>query len=217
MSPLHNRSGLFLCLLPIGARPAYIPPMNAPHGTLTTPERMRLSVENFLLLNDNGVFADYAKTELIDGDIYVMNAQYHPHARAKTRLAFAIMARLKEIGSDLEAVVEVAIRLNDDSMPEPDIVLTNWKGRGPVPVESVALVVEVSDTTLETDLGRKSDLYSAAGIPEYWVIDLNENRAVMHEHPDADGYHRQLNMLLGEPLISAKIDGLTVNSADLAG
>ena len=186
--------------------------MNALNRILNSPERMRLSVENFLLLNDGGAFADYAKTELIDGDIYVMNAQFHPHARAKTQLTVALTLRLREIGSDIEAVSEVAVRLNDDSMPEPDIVLTRWRGRGPVPVAEVMLIVEVSDTTLNTDLGRKSDLYAAAGVPEYWVVDLNENRVLMHEFPDARGYQGQLDVLLGGPLISATIEGLKIET-----
>lgn len=186
--------------------------MNVPTLVLPVPERMRLSVEHFLLLDESGAFADYAKTELIDGDIYVMNAQHHPHARAKSRLFLALAQKLVEIGSDLEAVVEVAVKVNDDTMPEPDIVLSRWSGSGAVPVESVALAVEVSDSTLDRDLGRKSDLYAAAGIPEYWVLDLNERRLLIHHLPDADGYHGQWDVPLGATLIAATIEGLEIDS-----
>ncbi|WP_010185492.1 Uma2 family endonuclease [Sphingomonas sp. PAMC 26605] len=189
--------------------------MNASAPVLTTPHKVGLRVEDFLLLNASGAFDDYGKTELIDGDIYVMNAQFSEHAGAKSRLAFALTVRLREIGSDLELMTEVAIRLNDDSMPEPDIVLHRWRGEGPVPVESVALVIEVSDTTLANDLGRKSDLYAAAGIPEYWVIDLNESRALMHENPDSDGYHGQLDILLTDRLVSATIADLEVDGSEV--
>lgn len=191
--------------------------MNAAAPILTTPRKLGLRVEDFLLLNDSGAFDDYGKTELIDGDIYVMNAQHSPHARAKTKLAFALSTCLRNIGSGLEVIIEVAVHLNDDSMPEPDIVLTRWRGKGPVPVESVALVIEVADTTLDRDLGRKSDLYAAAGIPEYWVIDLTEGRALLHEFPDADGYHGQLDILLTERLKSATIAGLEVEGAVVTG
>lgn len=191
--------------------------MNASAPILTTPRKLGLRVEDFLLLNDSGAFDDYGKTELIDGDIYVMNAQHSPHARAKTQLAFALAMCLRDIGSDLEVIIEVAVHLNGDTMPEPDIVLTRWRGKGPVPVESVALVIEVADTTLARDLGRKFDLYAAAGIPEYWVIDLTEGRALMHEFPDADGYHGQLDVLLTERLKSATIAGLEVEGAVVTG
>lgn len=189
--------------------------MNAPARLLVTPERLRLRVEDYMLLDESGAFADYTKTELIDGEIYVMNAQYSRHARTKSRLARLIGNRLEELGSDLEALTEVAVRISKDSMPEPDIVVTSWRGSGPVPVETVRLIVEVSESTLDIDLGRKCDLYAAAGVTEYWVIDLNENRALLHEHGDADGYHGQLDLLLGEPLKSIAIEGLDVSSAGL--
>lgn len=189
--------------------------MNAPGSILSTPQKARLRVEDFLLLADKGAFADYAKTELIDGDIYVMNAQFTRHARAKSRLLVAFAQRLAEIGGDLEAVSEVAVRLSDHSMPEPDLVLTRYRGDGPVPVETVALVVEVSDTTLEIDLGRKANLYAAGGVPEYWVIDLSENRALMHEFPEADGYRGQLDVPLGEILRAATVEGLKVETVKL--
>lgn len=180
--------------------------MNAPFAPKT--EKLRLRVEDFLLLNDSGAFEGYAKTELIDGDIYVMNAQHSPHARAQSRLLIELGLRLREIGSELEAYVEASVRLNDDTMPEPDITVTSWKGNGAVPVDSVALVIEVSDTTLATDLGRKSDLYAAAGIPEYWVVDLDEGRMLIHVEPSADGYLGQGDLPFGQPLSSATIAGL---------
>jgi len=189
--------------------------MNAPAGISASPQKARLRVEDFMLLAESGTFTDYSKTELIDGDIWVMNAQWSRHARVKGRLAFALTSMLIELGSDLEVLTEVSVRTSDDGMPEPDIVLTTWRGEGPVPVETVALVIEVSDTTLDTDLGRKSDLYASAGVAEYWVVDLRENRLLMHEHPAAHGYEGQLDMLLGEPAHAATVAGLVVETQRL--
>lgn len=189
--------------------------MNAPVRSADRPERLRLSVDNFLLLNDAGVFADYAKTELIDGEIYVMNAQFFPHAHAKSQLLVALAIKLAAIGSDLKAVAEVAVRLNDHTMPEPDIVVSPWSGLGPVPVEVVALIVEVAATTLDTDLGRKAALYAAAGVPEYWVVDLHGRRVLMHACPGDGSYTGQVEVPLGEPLVAATIEGLEVGSGNL--
>lgn len=189
--------------------------MNAPARILATPERVRLTVESYLLLDEHGAFADYTKTELIDGDVYGMNAQYSRHARVKTRLSHALAYRLSELGSDLEAVVGVAVRVADDSVPEPDIVLTRWRGEGVVPVDTVALIVEVSDTTLATDLGRKAELYAAAGVPEYWVVDLNGARVVRHDGPGAAGYEGRLEVRLGERLASVTLAGVEVETAAL--
>jgi Uma2 family endonuclease len=87
-----------------------------------------------------------------------------------------------------------------------------------VPLESVALLIEVSDSTLEIDLGRKADLYANAGVPEYWVVDVIENRVLLHANPrsDGSGYNRQLDVPFGEPLHAATIDELTLETTGLA-
>jgi len=189
--------------------------MNAPHRLLTSPERMRLTVEHFLLLDEGGAFADYSKVELIDGDIYVMNAQLTRHARTKSRLFTELALGLRLIGGDLEAISEVSVRVSDDGMPEPDIVLTRFRGQREVPAETVALVVEVSDTTLAIDLGRKAALYAAAGIAEYWVVDVEALQVLMHDRPEATGYQRRRDQPIGEPLRSLTIPSLEVSTDTL--
>jgi Uma2 family endonuclease len=193
----------------------YFAVMNAPAPVVANPRKLGLRVEDFLLLNDSGAFDHYGKTELIDGDIYVMNAQFSEHARVKTRLAYAMAMCLREIGSDLEVIIEVAVHLNADSMPEPDIVVTRWRGKGAVPVDSIALLVEVADTTLDRDMGRKRELYGAAGVPEYWVVDVNAARIVMHDQPQPEGYGERREVALSNNLISATIDRLVVDGSDV--
>jgi hypothetical protein len=63
----------------------------------------------------------------------------------------------------------------------------------------------------------KADLYARVGVPEYWVIDLTESRALLHANPspDGSGYDVQLNVLFGQPLHAATIEGLTVETGGL--
>jgi Uma2 family endonuclease len=190
--------------------------MNSPFRAVTTPEKARLRVEDFLLLNDNGAFDNYSKTELIDGEIYFMNAQHSRHARIKTQLAIEIAICLRELGSDLQPIVEASTRVSDDSLPEPDIVVTSYKGPDVVPLETVALLVEVSDTTLKTDLGRKAALYAENGVPEYWVIDTEACLIYLYSRPTADGYGDEGKVKLGERVVSVTIAGLAVGTAGLA-
>lgn len=44
----------------------------------------------------------------------------------------------------------------------------------------------MSDGTLEIDCGIKAELYAAAGVPEYWVIDVNDPRLLVYRDPVAD-------------------------------
>lgn len=203
--------------LPLGIGARYPDRMNAPFRIVATPERARLRVEDFLLLAGSGAFDDYTKTELVDGDIYVMNAQFSRHARTQSRLLVELTLALRAIDSDLEAWVEVAVRATDHDMPEPDIVLTRWRGGGAVPVGTVAMVVEVADSTLVADLGRKAELYAAAGISEYWVVDVEGRRVLIHHRPEPAGYACRAEVALGDRLASATIEGLEVGTADLVG
>ena len=47
------------------------------------------------------------------------------------------------------------------------------------------IVVEVSDSSLGLDR-RKAGLYAAAGVPEYWILNLVARRLEVHRHPVAD-------------------------------
>jgi Uma2 family endonuclease len=52
----------------------------------------------------------------------------------------------------------------------------------------VYLVVEVADTSVAYDRRVKAPLYARSGIPEYWLIDLNETTVTVYRDPDPDGY-----------------------------
>jgi Uma2 family endonuclease len=51
-----------------------------------------------------------------------------------------------------------------------------------------ALVIEISDSTLRLDRTRKAPIYGAAGIPEYWILNLRDRALEMHREPTPDGY-----------------------------
>ena len=177
----------------------------------TSPLPVKLRVEDYLLLDRSGAFADYAKTELIDGEIFYINAQHRPHARLKSQLFLAISAALRAAGSPLEAMVEASIHIPDNGVPEPDIVLTSEPdGEGLIPLASVALVVEVADTTLDTDLGRKARTYASAGIPEYWVADI-EGR-ILHQlwAPQGEAYTQRREVAFGARVEAVTVAGLVI-------
>ena len=182
-----------------------------------TAERWRFSASDFELLHEAGALDAVRKAELIDGDIYGMSPQLARHSRAKTQLALAIGAGLAAIGSSLDVMIEVSVVIANDSVPEPDIVVSSYAGDRYVPAATVSLIVEVSDSTLDRDLGRKLELYARAGIPEYWVVDLNGGRVLMHSLPDAGDYLERIEVPPGEALVSATIAGLSLGEVRVVG
>lgn len=188
--------------------------MNAP-AALPTADRWRLRASDFEVLHDAGALAELRRAELIDGDIYAMSPQLTRHARGKTRLAYALAARLASLRSAAEVITEVSVTVSEHSVPQPDIVVTSYKGDGFMPAETVLLAVEVSDTTLASDLGRKADLYAAAGIPEYWVVDFDGQRILVHSQPDSGRYRKRADVPFRAPLVAATIDGLRIDTSVL--
>ena len=172
---------------------------------------MPLRVEDFFLLDKSGAFEGYGKTELIDGGVVFMNAQHRPHARIKGQLFLALVAALREHHSGLTAIIEATVSMPPHNAPEPDLVLTSEPdGEGPIPLASVALLVEISDATLTVDLDIKARLYASHNVAEYWVVDV-EGR-VIHQHwgPEAEGYAELREVAFGELVDAATIAGLKV-------
>jgi Uma2 family endonuclease len=183
--------------------------------SITTPRVAKLTVEDFLVLQEAGAFSAYAKSELIDGTIYVVNAQHRPHARAKSRLAFALESALAGF-PELEVLTEVGVATGSHSLPEPDIVVTSEaEGAGFVPLNSIRLVGEVSDTSLRHDLRVKSALYAGLGVPEYWVIDLNARLIRQYWSPNGDVYAEMRETAFGEAITAATLIGVAVSTQGL--
>ena len=190
--------------------------MNAPFSPPLKPQKVKLRVEDFALLVEAGSFADYAKSELVEGEVFVVNAQFRPHGFAKQQLYLSLNEALKQSDSGLTAVIEFSVAIPPNDMPEPDIALTSEPiGLGAVPVETVALIVEVSDSTLQIDLGRKAVLYASAGVAEYWVADLEGRRIHQMWSPRENGYLERRIVSFGDIVTSETVAGVMVYAVGL--
>lgn len=180
------------------------------------PQRYRLTISDYLLLDREGAFEAYQKTELIDGAVYAVSPQHRPHGFIKDELAYRVRRKLEAVGSPLHVATEQSVEIAPHSEPLPEFVLTSEpRGEGPIPVASVALVVEVSDSTLDYDLGEKLRIYAAAAISEYWVADVNAR--VIHQMwaPEGEAYAERRKVPFGEPVEAATIKGLAVETGGI--
>jgi Uma2 family endonuclease len=153
------------------------------------PRPVKLTVDDFLRLDEAGAFGAYAKTELIEGVIVAMNARHRPHGFAKDELAYRLRRALEANGSRHHVSTEVAVAMPPGNLPHPDITLTREpRGEGPIPLASAALIVEISDTTLAFDLGTKARAYAANGVAEFWVVNLPDRLVHQFWSPSPGGY-----------------------------
>ena len=180
------------------------------------PELLRITAAQFSVMAEAGAVTGDRGVELREGLLHEMKPQHVPHARAKSRLFPALFNAPQAIGSSLEALSEGSVKLGEREVPMQDLII--WEPaqvRGPVPGERARLLVEVSDTTLTDDLGRKRALYAAAAVPEDWVVDVF-GRALHQYWAPADGiYARSAVVPFGETIRSATLAGLAVPTAAL--
>jgi len=180
---------------------------------LNVPQPVKLRIEDYELLLRAGTFSHLAKTELIEGVIVEMNSQYRRHSFAKNELTYRLRRALEALGSPYSAQSETTVALPPYSAPEPDVVLTSApRGDGYVPLESVALLIEVSDSTISFDLGAKAAMYAAHGVPEYWVVDLPAAQIHQLWHPSEGTYQDRRSIAVGGPVQSLTLTDLTIET-----
>jgi Uma2 family endonuclease len=189
--------------------------MNAPASLSNRLQKAKLTVEDFLLLYEHGAFDSYSKVELIEGEIYFVNAAYARHGYAQLELGAELRFSLKNLGSDLRTFTAIAIRM-PASVPESDIVIAlPVEGKTMMHLSHVALAVEISDSTLKFDLSRKLALYAREGIAEYWVVDIKGRKVHQFWAPDAGKYAENREVEFGQRIESATIPGLGADTASL--
>lgn len=154
---------------------------------LETPHRKRWTVKEADRLAEAGFLA--GRYEVIEGEIYEKMSTNPPHILTLILLT----GWLHRVFGSLFVRTQTAISLpGRHNRPEPDATVTRepataYADRLPGP-EALLLAVEVSDTTLRFDLTTKAALYARTGIPEYWVLDIQARRLIVHRRPGRAGY-----------------------------
>ena len=132
-----------------------------------------------------GVFHPEDRLELVNGEILEMAPQSSAHATAVCLVNEALSAAYTP-GFVLR--VQVPVALGESSEPEPDIAVVRGRPRDYLAHHptTASLVVEIADSSLGYDRGRKKELYAASGIPEYWIINLVDHCLEVYRDPDQE-------------------------------
>ena len=177
--------------------------------------KYRLRIADYLMLHEQGSFRGQ-ETELVDGEVYLMSPEWRPHLRIKSELAYQLRRAVEKAGLSLFVGVEGSIALSETDLPRPDILLTSEiEGEGAVPGQAVPLVIEVSSTTLSEDMGQKAERYAAAGIAEYWVVDVNARLIHQMWAPADNAFTKHGDVQFGELTVAQTIANLVVSTQRL--
>ncbi|MHB1533828.1 MAG: Uma2 family endonuclease [Acidimicrobiales bacterium] len=189
--------------------------MTAIASTYGTP--WRWDVGSYHAAVDAGVFGPEPRIQLIEGEVYPMTPQNTAHATAMS----ALVRSAGHLGATgFVARVQLPITLSDRSEPEPDLVvatgrISDFALRHPGPGD-VALLVEVSDSSLRFDRTVKLALYAATGIPEVWVVDLVHRQVLVFRDPQRSARrYRSERIFEGPQLLLHSGSGLAIMPDEL--
>jgi Uma2 family endonuclease len=156
-------------------------------GSLELP-RKRWTRSDYHQFVSLGMIEEGAPFELIKGEV-IQKAEQNRRRVISRMLALRLMIRAFP-EENLQSRAPVALgRYNS---PEPDVAvlrgpLSDYMEEEPGP-DDILLLVEVSNTTLQFDRSVKAAIYARTGVPEYWVLDVNERTLDVHRQPTPTGY-----------------------------
>jgi Uma2 family endonuclease len=143
------------------------------------------------LLDSMGIF-EGQHYELIEGELINKMGKNRSHGLGVMEIQEWLISLFGFWRVLKEEPIEVASEDNETNRPEPDLAVLRQPSqqlglRNPCP-EDILLAIEVADSTLDTDRSTKAALYARAGIPDYWVLDLNRHRLIVHREPVGGKY-----------------------------
>ena len=121
---------------------------------------------------------DGQRVELINGEVVDMPPQKEPHAMA---IMLAERALREAFGAGYVVRSQLPLNASDSSEPEPDIAVVRGRIRDMQHHPGTALlIIEIADSTLEYDRERKSCLYAACKVADYWIVNLRDRQLEVH-------------------------------------
>ena len=162
-----------------------------PPAPPTSPPLHRITVGEYEKITEAGALEDPSRVELIDGYMVDKMAKSPEHSFSATATHQAFVDRLP---AGWLARQEQPVRIPAYNEPEPDVsvirgIIADYRHRSPGPGD-VALLVEVSDSSLGQDRGLKLAAYATDGIPVYWIVNLVDRQVEVYTRPVKAGRYR---------------------------
>lgn len=110
--------------------------------------------------------------------------------------------------------VQLPLALSEYSEPEPDIAVVPLGAYRTEHPATAHLVIEVAGESARKDRGVKERLHAAAGIPEYWVVDVRARAVSRHRSPARNRYRKVSRFSRTDSLSPAAFPDVVLRVAD---
>ena len=151
--------------------------------------RRRITVEEYEVMYEAGVFKPDERLELINGEILTMAPMNAPHISHVARLSRIF---IETLGRRATVFTQLPIVISKDSEPEPDISILRWRSddyfSAKPSAQDVYAIIEVASTSLVYDRRVKLPLYARVGVPEVWIVNVQERELEVYRNPKGEAY-----------------------------
>jgi Uma2 family endonuclease len=175
-----------------------------------SPSRIPITRAEYDELVRRGALED-ARVELLYGRIVSMIPIGKPHAYSVTKLVTLLISALGERAS---VRGQQPFAAPDESEPEPDVAVVPAGDYLDDHPKTAWLLIEVADSSLVRDRA-KATLYAAAGVVEYWIVNLVDDVVEVYHDPQAQGYATTTRHRPGDVLRLARFADVAVRVADI--
>jgi Uma2 family endonuclease len=155
----------------------------------------RFSVEDVMAMVEAGILDDDVRMELVDG---VLVEMIHPGPRHSGVVAWLNKQLVIAAGDRFSVRVQDVFLTGEYGFRSPDLSVIEPIGRDRLP-DTAVLVVEVAYSSRARDLGKASD-YAAAGVREYWIVDVDRNEVLVHREPGDMSYASVERFVAGDAI-----------------
>lgn len=181
-------------------------------------DRKRFTVTEFQRMVEAGILQEDDRCELLNGEIVQMVAVGRKHAAKVNRLN-GLFGRV--LNNTIIVSVQNPVELGAFSQPQPDIALLRWQDdyyESAYPTaEDVYLLIEVADSTLETDRAVQLPLYAQTGIPEVWIVDLLDQQVEVYRQPIEGAYADAQVFRTGQSLTIGALPEVSIGVDEIFG
>ena len=143
----------------------------------------RLTFEDVLAMVDAEILTETDRVELEGGVLVDMEPSGGSHS---SRVQWLIMHFAKAAGDAFVLRVQDTFLIPDGGYYEPDLMVLLPPRDEELP-RTAELVIEVAFSSRSRDV-HKAATYAAAGVGEYWIVDVPGEEVITHADPDPDGY-----------------------------
>jgi Uma2 family endonuclease len=170
----------------------------------------RFTIAEYEEMTRQGILTEDSNVELLQGWIVPKMPKHPPHDGTIDLISY-LLSRLLPLGWFVRVQNSV---VTSDSIPEPDLAIVrgrpgNYRDLHPTG-RDVAVIIEVADSTVQRDR-IKAAIYADAGIPWYWIVNLEELQVEIFSEPIGSGdnsRYRTRNVVKGEQPLPVVLDGV---------